>query len=116
VKSRAVYFVTVIAGLICGVLSTIPFRLRFLPSLFLWGGVGVLIGLFARKQRFAIRLGLLYAIFLLIGFFLAQIAADTKAIHSPIFIGLAIVLTPIGAVLAVCAGSMVRHLARNKTR
>jgi hypothetical protein len=115
VRSKVVYSLTGLAGVICGILSTIPFRLRFLPSVLLWGGIGVLIGLFARKQRFAIGLGLLYGIFLLVGFFIAQIAANTKAIHSPLFVALAIVLTPIGAVLAICAGSMVRQLSRKRT-
>ena len=114
-KSRAVYYATVLAGVICGMLSTSPLRLRFVPSLLLWGGVGALMGLFAQNRRGAVRLGLVYGVSLLAGFFAAQVEANTKAIHSPVFIALATVLTPIGAVVSVFGGSMVRQLSRRKT-
>jgi hypothetical protein len=108
-NSRSVPYIPVLAGVVCGILSTIPFELRFLPSMLLWGGVGVLIGLSVRGKQNVIRWGLLYGIFLLVGFFVARFAVDTRALHSPLFVALAIILTPIGALVAVSAGSRLRR-------
>lgn len=96
------------AGAVCGVLSTYPSELRFLPSILLWGGVGVLIGLFARA-RDAVWTGALYGLFLLVGFFATRLAVSSHSIHRPLFDVLAVVFTPLGAIVAVYAGSKLRR-------
>jgi hypothetical protein len=107
---RSIPYIPVWAGVVCGILSTIPSELRFLPSMLLWGGVGTLIGFFVPGEQNAIQWGLIYGISLLVGFFVSRLAVDTKALHSPLFIALAVILTPMGAVVAVAVGSRSRRL------
>jgi hypothetical protein len=111
-RPRSIPYIPVVAGIVCGILSTIPFELRFLPSVLLWGGVGVVIGLFVRGRRETVRWGLLYGVFLLVGFFVSRLAVSTKALHSALFVALAIILTPIGAVMAVSGGSILGRVKR----
>jgi hypothetical protein len=74
----------------------------------LWAGVGVVVGIFAPTRR-TIGWGLIYGISLLAGFFASRFAVDTRVLHSPLFVALAIILTPIGAVAAVSVGSRLRR-------
>jgi hypothetical protein len=101
-------YVPALAGLICGVLSTVPVELRFVPAMLLWGGVGLAIGLLVRQPRDAVGWGGLYGLFLLVGFFGAHLVADTKALHNPLFDVLAVILTPVGALVAVAVGARLR--------
>jgi hypothetical protein len=101
-------YVPALAGLICGILSTVPVELRFVPAMLLWGGVGLAIGLLVRQRRDAVGLGGLYGLFLLVGFFGAHLVADTKALHNPLFDLLAVLLTPVGALVAVAVGARLR--------
>jgi hypothetical protein len=105
---RSTPWIPVCSGVMCGILSTIPFELRFMPSMLLWGGTGVVVGIFAQTGQ-AIRWGLRYGISLLVGFFVSRLAVDTRALHSLLFVALAIILTPIGAVAAVSVGSRLRR-------
>src|SRR5918912_789055 len=109
---KSILYIPVLAGTMCGILSTIPSELRFLPAMLLWGGAGVVIGLFVRGRQEAIRWGLLYGAFLLVGFFVSRLAVSTKALHSALFVALAIILTPIGAVMAVSGGAILRRVKR----
>ena len=61
-------YVPALAGLIRGILSTVPVELRFVPAMLLWGGVGLAIGLLVRQRRDAVGWGGLYGLFLLVGF------------------------------------------------
>jgi hypothetical protein len=103
-------YIPVGAGIVCGILSTTPSELRFVPSMLLWGGIGVIVGFLVPGEQNAIRWGLIYGISLLIGFFVSRLAVDTKALHNPLFVVLAVILTPIGAVVAVYVGSRLRRL------
>jgi len=98
-------YVPALAGLICGILSTVPIELRFVPSMLLWGGVGLALGLLVRQRRDAVGWGGLYGLFLLVGFFGAHLVADTKPLHNPLFDVLALILTPVGALVAVAVGA-----------
>jgi len=109
-------YVPALAGLSCGILSTVPVELRFLPSMLLWGGVGLAIGLLVRQQRDAIGWGGRYGLFLLVGFFGAHLVVDTKALHHPLFDVLAVILTPVGALVAVAVGARLRPRSHQSTR
>lgn len=107
-KLKSAPYIPVSAGVACGILSTVPSELRFLPSMLLWGGAGVVVGIFAQARQ-TTRWGLIYGISLLAGFFVSRFAVDARALHSPLFVALAIILTPIGAVAAVSLGSRLRR-------
>jgi hypothetical protein len=107
---RSAPYIPVGAGIVCGILSTTPSELRFLPSMLLWGGVGAIVGFLVPGEQNAIRWGLIYGISLLVGFFVSRLAVDTKALHNPLFVALAVILSPIGAVVAVYVGSRLRRL------
>jgi hypothetical protein len=53
-------------------------------------------------------LGGRYGLFLLVGFFGAHLVVDTKALHNPLFDVLAVILTPVGALVAVAVGARLR--------
>jgi hypothetical protein len=105
-------YVPALAGLICGILSTVPVELRFLPAMLLWGGVGLAIGLLVRQRRDAVGWGGLYGLFLLVGFFGAHLVVNAKALYNPLFDVLAVILTPVGTLVAVSLGARLR--ARNQ--
>jgi hypothetical protein len=115
-NGRLAPYVPALAGLICGVLSTVPVELRFLPSMVLWGGVGLAIGLLVRQQRDVIGWGGRYGLFLLVGFFGAHPVADTKALHNPLFDLLAVILTPVGALVTVAVGARLRPRSQQGTQ
>jgi hypothetical protein len=115
-NGRLAPYVPALAGLICGVLSTVPVELRFLPSMVLWGGVGLAIGLLVRQQRDVIGWGGRYGLFLLVGFFGAHLVADTKALHNPLFDLLAVILTPVGALVTVAVGARLRPRSQQGTQ
>jgi hypothetical protein len=108
-------YISALAGLICGILSTVPVELRIVPSMLLWGGVGLAIGLLVRQRRDAVGWGGLYGLFLLIGFFGAHLVADTKALQDPLFDVLAVILTPLGALVAVAVGARLRPRSQQGT-
>ena len=108
-------YVPALAGLICGILSTVPVELRFVPSMLLWGGVGLAIGLLIRQRRDAVAWGGLYGLFLLVGFFGAHLVADTKALHNLLFDVLAVILTPVGALVAVAVGARLSPRSQQST-
>jgi hypothetical protein len=110
VNWRSAPYIPVGAGIACGILSTTPSELRFLPSMLLWGGVGAIVGFLGPREQNAIRWGLAYGISLLVGFFVSRLAVDAEALHNPLFFALAVILTPIGAVVAVHVGSRLRRL------
>jgi hypothetical protein len=66
------------------------------------------------RSKVRIRLGLVYGIFVLVGFFLARLAVNTTVMHSLPFVALAVILTPIGGVAAVSAGSLLRRVVARK--
>lgn len=107
-NGRLPSYVPALAGLICGILSTVPVELRFLPAMLLWGGVGLAVGLLVRQRRDVVAWGGLYGLFLLVGFFGAHLVANTKALHNPLFDVLAVILTPVGALVAVSVGARLR--------
>ena len=107
-NGRLGFYVPALAGLICGILSTVPVELRFVPSMLLWGGVGLALGLLVRHRRDAVGWGGRYGLFLLVSFFGAHLVADTKALHDPLFDVLAVILTPVGALVAVAVGARLR--------
>jgi hypothetical protein len=109
-------YVPALAGLVCGILSTVPVELRFVPSMLLWGGVGLAIGLLVPQQRDAIGWGGRYGLLLLAGFFGAHLVADTKALHNPLFDVLAVILTPVGALVAVAVGARLRPKSQQGTQ
>lgn len=74
----------------------------------LWGGVGAGLGLFVQGRQAVMRWGLLYGISLLSGFFVSRLAVGTRALHNALFVALAIILTPVGALMAVSAGSIFK--------
>jgi hypothetical protein len=109
-------YVPALAGLICGSLSTVPVALRFVPSMLLWGGVGLAIGLLVRQRRDAVGWAGLYGLFLLVGFFGAHLVVDTRALHNPLFDVLAVILTPVGALVAVAVGARLRPRSQQGTQ
>ena len=109
-------YVPALGGLVCGILSTVPVELRFLPAMLLWGGVGLAIGLFVRQRRDAVGWGALYGLFLLVGFLGAHLVADAKALHNPLFDVLAIILTPVCALVAVSVGARLRLRSHQGTQ
>jgi hypothetical protein len=115
-NGRPAFYVPALAGLVCGILSTVPVELRFLPSMVLWGGVGLAIGLLVRRRRDAVGWGGRYGLFLLVGFFGAHLVADTKALHNPLFDVLAVILTPVGALVAVAVGARLRPRRQQGTQ
>lgn len=113
---RLPLYVPALAGLICGILSTVPVELRFLPAMLLWGGVGLAIGLPVRHRRDAVGWGGLYGLFLSVGFFGAHLVADSKALHNPLFDVLAVILTPLGALVGVSVGARLRPRSQQGTQ
>jgi hypothetical protein len=109
-------YVPAVAGLICGILSTVPVELRLVPSMLLWGGVGLALGLLVGRRRDALGWGGLYGLFLLLGFFGAHLVADTKALHNLLFDVLAVILTPVGALVAVAVGARLRPRRQQSTQ
>lgn len=115
-NGRPASYVPALAGLVCGILSTVPVELRFVPSMLLWGGVGLAIGLLVRQRRDAVAWGGLYGLFLLVGPFGAHLVADAKALQNPLFDVLAVILTPVGGLVAVAVGARLRPRSRQGTQ
>jgi hypothetical protein len=115
-NGRLPSYVPALAGLLCGILSTVPVELRFVPAMLLWGGVGLAIGLLVRQRRDVVAWGGRYGLFLLVGFFGAHLVAETKALHNPLFDLLAVILTPVGALVAVAVGARLRPRNQQSTQ
>ena len=113
---RASPYVPALAGLICGIMSTVPVELRFVPAMLLWGGVGLAIGLLVRQRQDAVSWGGLYGLFLVVGFFGAHLVANNKPLHNPLFDVLAVILTPVGALVAVSLGARLRPRNQRSTQ
>lgn len=96
----------VLVGVALGVLDIYPSKLRFLPTMFLWGGVGIVIGFLARERK-VLHLGSLYGFSLLVGFFLASLIVNFEALKRPVFDLFVVVVTPIAAIVAVFVGSVI---------
>lgn len=79
-KSKTILYLSGFVGLIGGILSTYPFELKFLVAIIFLGVVGVVIGLFAEGRRETIQAGVLYGIFLSLGFLFSRFGMTARVI------------------------------------
>ena len=108
-KSKAILFLSVIVGVLCGILSTYPVELKFLAAVIFWSIAGVVIGLFVTGKTEAIQGGLLYGIFLSVGFLLSRFGLTARPIPGILFVVLAFIGTTVGGIATVFVGSKLRR-------
>ena len=113
IKSKAILFLSAFVGFIAGMLSTYPVELRFLAAVIFWSVVGIVIGLFVEGKREIIQSGVLYGIFLSVGFLFSRFGLTTRVIPGILFVVLAIIGTTVGGIMTVFVGS---KLARKNTK
>src|SRR6185369_11718198 len=100
------YFIPVILGVVCGILSTYPIELKFLPCIIFWGLAGAILGLFTEGKREIIRAGILFGIFLAVAFLFSRFGGTFDKVPSySLFVALASVGSTIGGIGAVFIGS-----------
>ncbi len=103
------YFNSALAGFICGILSTYPVELRFLPAIIFWGVVGAGIGWFTQGKQAIVRSGVAYGIFLAIGFLFSRFGGTARQIPSyTLFVSLASIGSIGGGIFSVFIGSKLK--------
>ena len=90
-------------------LSTYPVELRFLAAVIFWSVAGIVIGLFVEGKREIIQSGVLYGIFLSIGFLFSRFGLTTRVTPGILFVVLAIIGTTVGGIMTVFVGSKLRR-------
>ena len=114
--SKNVTILAAVIGAICGLGATFPVELRFLPSMFLWGIGGIVVGLLVEERRVAIRCGIVYGAMLAVSFLFSRYGGKTLSqflSYSVLVIGLSIVASFAGIIAGV-AGAAIRKRMMKK--
>lgn len=110
-KSRRLPVVSIVVGIVVGLLSTYPIELSALPSLILWALAGLVIGAFATTTKEILRAGILYGIFLAISFLFSRFGGNAHQIaRYTSLVAAACIPAAICATIAVYVGSRLRRL------
>lgn len=114
---KLAYTTPILAGVVCGMLSTFPIELRFLPSMILWGTAGIVVGFFTKEKKEILWFGVLYGFFLSIVFLYSRFGGtlDKVAAYSLLVLGLSVGGCA-GGLLMVFIGSRFKKILRKTNK
>ena len=70
-KTALAYFLSVVVGIVFGIVANHGFLRGSWFNLIIWAVVGILIGIFILDKKYVTRVGILYGIFLTISFMIS---------------------------------------------